>query len=246
MNAHLPSGRPPDGSVDGRADRPVSSALSVVVKVGILVMVAVGAGACSGRAIPDTLDPSVAAAAVSRTAPDRALRVVFDWRILDGEARFNGSGVARIEPPYRARLDLFGPRGEGYLSAALVGSEIRLPGPTDAPLPPPALMWAVLGVVAPPETATLAGTRVEGETVELHYGDGDERLVYELEGGRLRLVDLEGGSGRLVVELEGAAAGGLPREAVYRDWSGYTELMMSLEQVDEVESFPPETWDPSS
>jgi hypothetical protein len=246
MNTRFPTALPFRGSVDGRTERPVSSAVPRMLTGVVTATLAVMAAACAGRTVPETVDPSVAGDAVARTAPDRPLRVVFDWRILDGEARFDGRGVARIEPPYRARLDLFGPRGEGYLSAALVGSELRLPGPTDAPLPPPALMWAVLGVVSPPETARLEGTRVEGSSVELYYTDGDRRLVYELEGGRLRLVELEGGSSRVVVELKGDGAGGLPGEAVYRDWSGYTELMMNLEQVDEVDSYPPETWDPSS
>ncbi|NIP78984.1 MAG: hypothetical protein GWM90_07200, partial [Gemmatimonadetes bacterium] len=90
-------------------------------------LVAVLLPGCAGRSVPETVDPSAAADAIARTAPDRPLRVRFDWRILDGEARFSGEGVARIEPPYRARLDLFGPQGEGYLSAALVAGELRLP-----------------------------------------------------------------------------------------------------------------------
>ncbi|NIP78985.1 MAG: hypothetical protein GWM90_07205, partial [Gemmatimonadetes bacterium] len=69
----------------------------------------------------------------------------------------------------------------------------------------------------PPDTARLVGTRVEGEETELHYAVGDARVVYELRGGRLRLVDWEGGGRRMVVELSSEREGGLPSEATYRD-----------------------------
>src|SRR5690606_13563466 len=93
---------------------------------------------------PPTVDPTVAQAAVAETALDRPLHVVFAWTLQEREARFSGRGVTRYEPPGRARLDLFGPRDETYLSAALVDMELRLPrGMPDVPLPPPPLLWSV-------------------------------------------------------------------------------------------------------
>lgn len=206
---------------------------------------ALALSACAGRGVPETVDPGAAAAAIERTAPDRPLRVVFDWRILDGEARFSGSGVARIEPRYRARLDLFGPRGEGYLSAALVGKELRLPpGTPTVRLPPPSMIWAALGVVAPPEEAMLVGTRVSAERTELYYDVGDSRLRYTLVEGRLRTARWEGAGRSMAVDLSGAVEPGLPRQAFYRDAAAGTELMLNLEEVDEVESYPPDIWTP--
>lgn len=211
-----------------------------------IAMLALLLTGCAARGVPATLDPPLADEAVAATAPDRPLRAIFDWRMLDGEARFSGSGAARIEPPYHARLDLFGPRGEAYLSAALVDEDVRLPpGAGDVPLPPPPMMWAVLGVVAPPDGATLAGTRVRDGRAELYYARGDEQLIYHLENGRLRRVSWEGGGRRMDVELTGRTAG-LPREAVYRDWSGYTELRITVEQVDEVDPYPAEIWRPGA
>jgi hypothetical protein len=190
------------------------------------------------------VEPATAAAAIRETAPDRPLRAIFAWRVLDGEARFSGRGAARIEPPYRARLDLFGPRGDTYLTAALVASELRLPPRVEAgPLPPPALMWAVLGVVAPPDGAELVGTRQSEGGSELYYRFEGGLLRYALRDGRLRSVAWEGPGGKRAAELQGSVAG-LPREAVYRDWSGYTELVLNLERVDEVEPYPPEIWTP--
>lgn len=211
------------------------------------IAVVLTAACATPHRVPDTLDPGVEEGAIAGTAPAGPLRMVFDWRIQDGEARFSGSGVARIQPPLRARLDLFGPRGDGYLSAALVDAEIRLPPGVNAPrLPPPAMMWAVLGVVAPPADAVLVGTRADPGRTELHYTAGEGRLRYTLEQGRLREVHWDGSLGRMVVELRGTAELGVPREALYRDLSAYTELMLNLERVDEVDSYPPETWTPGS
>ncbi|MDX1675651.1 MAG: hypothetical protein R3314_12725 [Longimicrobiales bacterium] len=213
--------------------------------IRILVLLALGglAAACAGRTVPDTLDPAVAERGIRETAPDRPLRAVFAWRVLDGQARFSGEGAARIEPPYRARLDLFGAHGETYLSAALVGDELRLPGDPGVALPPPAMMWAVLGVVRPPQGAELLGTRVQGSELELHYGVGDGRIRYDVADGRLRLADWWGDGRRMVAEVRGGELG-LPTEAAFRDWSRNTELHLELERVEEVEPYPPEIWTP--
>jgi hypothetical protein len=218
---------------------------STVLRHLFLAALAVGLAACAARSVPATADPATAAAAVEATAPDRALQVVFDWQALEGEARFTGQGVARIQPPYRARLDLFGPRGDTYLSAALVDNELRIPaGVTGVQIPPPALMWAVLGVVAPPQDAVLAGTREEGDRAELYYKTDGGMLRYVLERGRLLSAQWDGRGRRLAVELRGEAAFGLPVRSVYRDAAAATELMLNLESVHEVDPHPPEIWSP--
>jgi YD repeat-containing protein len=182
---------------------------------------------------------------VARTAPDRPLQVVFDWTALDGSARFSGSGAARIEPPYHARLDLFGPRGEGYLSAALVSNDIRLPSGTSAvALPPAAMMWAVLGAVMPPDDARLVGTRSDAHRTELYYDAEGSRLRYTLVDGRLSTATWEGAGRRMAVALTGLVEPGLPRDAFYRDASSHTELKLTLNRVSEVESYPPDIWVP--
>lgn len=211
-----------------------------------LVLLLTGAvAACAGRGVPETLEPEIAATAIGRSAPDRPLQVVFDWTVLDGSARFSGSGAARIEPPYRARLDLFGPQGEGYVSAALVGTDLRLPpGAPAIRLPPAAMMWAVLGVVLPPERARLVGTRSSADRTELYYDADGSRLRYTLVDGRLRSATWDGDGRRMAVELSGVVEPGLPRSAFYRDGSAHTELKLELKRVNEVESYPPDIWIP--
>ena len=212
----------------------------------VLVAVLAGLGGCASRdALPETVEPAVAESAVRATAPDRPLRIVFQWRIMQADARFSGQGAGRVQPPLRARLDLFGPGGNAVLSAALVGDDLRLPpGVPPVQLPPPALMWAALGVVAPPDRATLVGTSVEPARTRLYYQIDEGRLRYTLEGDQLTAALWETDGRRMVVDLSGTSRLGLPGEALYRDPSGPTELMLNLEQVDEAEPYPPDTWQP--
>lgn len=210
-----------------------------------LALVGVAVSACASRGLPETLEPHVAAAAIERTAPDRPLQAVFDWVMLDGGARFTGSGAARMEPPYRVRLDLFGPRGDGYLSAAAVGMDVRLPpGTPSVPLPPPSMLWAAFGVVAPPDEARLVGTTVAEDRTELYYDVGGSRLRYTLVEGRLRSATWRGEGRQMALELSDAVEHDLPVSALYRDAGGGTELKLSLERVDDAEPFPPGTWVP--
>ena len=99
------------------------------------------------------LDPEAAVAELrSATVPASARRASFAWALLESGSRLRGEGVVRFEAPERLRLDLFGPRGETYLAAALVGEEIRIPPQLagQVALPSPSLLWGALGVLRPP------------------------------------------------------------------------------------------------
>ncbi|MGH7577077.1 MAG: hypothetical protein ACREM1_18370 [Longimicrobiales bacterium] len=181
--------------------------------------------------------------AVAGTSLDQPLHVLFSWRIEEPDGRFSGHGATRVEPPHHARLDLFGPRGEAYLMAALVDMELRLPAGADGrTLPPPALLWAALGMFRPPDGARLTGTAREGETTRLDYVRDDERWMFRLEGGRLRWAEWTRSDGRRTIELEGDAEHGLPRQAVYRDWPAFRELRLTVDEVNATQGFDDEIW----
>ena len=132
-----------------------------------------------GRSTP--VNPALESAATAATEPKQRLRIVFDWTLQERDAKFSGSGAIRAESPYHVRLDLFGPRGEGYLSAALVDWDLRLPpgAPQDL-LPPPAMLWSVFGVFRPPQGAQLVSTKT---------GDRDDRApstARAIKAGRSR------------------------------------------------------------
>jgi hypothetical protein len=179
------------------------------------------------------------------TAPAQPLHIVFSWSLQERDGRFSGRGSTRMEPPGRARLDLFGPRGETYLSAALVDTVLRLPpNVQDAPLPPAGLLWAALGIFRPPAGARLTGSARTGATTRLDYARGEERWTFRLEGDQLRYAEWVGpGDGRRTVELEGSGANRIPQRAVYRDWPAFRELRLTLEEVNATNGFPADIWE---
>ncbi len=195
----------------------------------------------------EPLQPQVAQIVVDSTALKRPLHIVFSWTFTEESARFSGRGATRVEPPYKARLDLFGPRGETYLAAAAVGDELRLP--PNAPdalrnvMPPIALLWTALGVLRAPEGAMLTQTRQRADTVLLGYTRNEERWSFRSLRGRLEYAEWNGpNSGKRTVELRGTGALGLPAVAVYRDWAAFRELTLTLEQANEAASFPADIW----
>lgn len=214
------------------------------------VVMAAAAAGCSGTApagtaapAPVPADPAVEAAAVSSTALRKPVEIVFDWRISERETRFTGKGVARIAGN-RARVDLFGPRGETYLSAVLLDRELRLPAGLEfVPLPPPDLFWSVLGVFRPPAGVELVASRADGGSRRLEYRSAGDRWQYRLDDGRLTEAEWTGAKeGRRTVQIVGYHARGVPEKATYRDWPAFVELDLTLQEVREVDGFPDDTW----
>jgi hypothetical protein len=182
------------------------------------------------------------------TRLEQPVRIDFRWELNEAGARVDGVGVARIEPPYRARLDLFLDNGEGVVSAALVDDELRLPyGAPDDVLPPVDLMWGTLGVFRPfAETRLVGGDRLENRAERLRYvyPDGTE-IHYELEGDAVRALELmEGTSVVQWVRLVPEDGSRYPKSATYRNLIEFRELKIIRESVVVAESFDPAIWDP--
>lgn len=191
-------------------------------------------------------DPAAVAAELQRaTTPAAPRQVNFAWELDEAGARFRGRGVARYEAPRRFRLDLFGPRGETYLAAALVDGQARVPPAlTDRfKLPSPALLWATVGIVAPPADARLLeGTAQGGETV-VRYQSGGDVLEYRARGGQLHSVRRRAGGG-VAESIDLTWTGGTLSRAQYRDWAAYRTLNLTVESSSDVSPFPEETWAP--
>jgi hypothetical protein len=189
---------------------------------------------------------SLAAELGRATLPAGPRRTTFEWELDEAGARFRGRGVARYEAPERFRLDLFGPRGESYLAAALVGEEPRVPPAVQErfALPSPALLWAAVGVVRAPAGAVLADATEAGGAVTLRYrlADGDV-LEYRARGGRLESLRRTRGRGVAEsVELTHDARG--VARAQYRDWAAYRTLTLTVEAHADAAPFPDDTWTP--
>ena len=86
--------------------------------LALLILLGCGPAAVQSPTPQTPPQPELAQQLVDSTALRRPLHLVFSWNFTEENARFSGQGATRVEPPYRARLDLFGPRGETYLAAA--------------------------------------------------------------------------------------------------------------------------------
>lgn len=182
------------------------------------------------------------------TQLETPVRIDFRWELNEAGSRVQGDGVARVEPPYRARLDLFLDNGEGVISAAIVEDDLRLPsGAPDDILPPVDLMWGTLGVFRPMGGLRLvAGDRLEeqGERLRYRYEDGKE-LHYDVVGGSLRSLELL--EGEAVVEWVRLTADDLtryPASATYRNLLEFRELKITRTSIVSADAFDPEIWDP--
>ena len=197
--------------------------------------------------------PSAAASAAALAAEEAtriaaASRLVFAWRAQEPDFRGSGTGVARVEPPDKARLDLFLDNGEVAATAALVGDDLRIPAELPGELvPPPALFWAALGVFRPGSGATLIGAREGNGTVELGYrlpmGD---RIRFRLRGHAVADAMVLNGSAVVerITASEPRPGSGYPAEATYRNLQDYRELRLRLETFEHVDAFPPDIWYP--
>lgn len=209
-----------------------------------LVSAAAATAACaSGGGGVGPADAEAEGRLVTATAPQQRLHVVFEWDMRDRDARFNGQGVLRLDLDYRARVDLFGPRGETLSAAIIEGERMRVvPAGSEALLPPPALLWSALGVFRPPVEAPLTGTGTAGGVLQLDYVRDDVRWRFRFDDDRLRSTEWTARGGRRTVELSGAADLGLPAQAAFRDWTEFRELTLRVTAVEERSGFAADVW----
>ncbi len=211
-----------------------------------------GLGEPGGEPIPDM--EGFARGLAAATTPAAPHQVNFDWSLDEGGSRVNGRGVVRVVAPERIRVDLFGARGETYLSAALVDDAYRLPPAASGAvtLPSPALFWAALGILAPPQGAELASATRQEQAIELRFATpAGETFAYTFlasgpesaEEYRLERLERAGQQGVIeTVTLEWDAD--RPARTRYRDWSAYRDLSLELEAPRTVSSFPDDIWTP--
>jgi hypothetical protein len=216
------------------------------------VLALVAAGAC-GPKRPAVLgpldDPARSAEALkSRSRLEEPTRIDFSWELNEAGSRVQGVGVARFEPPYRARLDLFLDNGETVIAAALVDDDLRLPpGAPDDILPPVELMWGTLGVFRPVQGARLVGgDRLEGERQRLRYRSASgEEIQYEVDSRTVHALELLDGSSVVQwVRLAHSDGERYPLSATYRNLVDFRELKITRESARPSEPFDPAIWDP--
>lgn len=204
-----------------------------------------------GESVPDP--EGFAASLRSENLPATPEQFTFRWMLDEQGSRVGGRGVLRAEAPNRIRLDLFGARGDTYLIAALVNGEYRLPpeAANAVALPSPSLLWAALGVLAPPSGATISAATTSEEVAQLRFAlPGDQVFAYTFHrtADRFRLTRLERAGPRGVLEtvtVDRALDGAIVRTR-YRDWTAFRDLEFDVEEIRSAAAFPPDTWRPDA
>jgi hypothetical protein len=227
---------------------PTRHAVVAGLAIATLAACAPGRGGVAGAPVAE---PEAAAAELlAATRPDAPLQVTFSWTLDESGSRLRGRGVARLVAPERIRLDLFGPRGETYLAAALVGEEFHFPAGTQTgqiALPSPALLWAAVGVVRPPADARQRDATTSRDQLTVRYDAGNgETIEYVASTEPMRLLRAgrsAPGAQRETLNLSYGGDGTLSSTR-YRNVSAYRELVLAIEAMNEVSSFPPSIWRP--
>lgn len=171
-------------------------------------------GACAPRLAPLKGAPAPNRALPSVQLPAGHRRIVFRWDFEENSLMTRGEGAIRTAAPDSARVDLFLTGGLAAGHAVLIGDSLRAPNKAQIGrvLPPPAMMWAVLGRLAIPSLPDTVVTE-EGGSVYAEIGRPAAWRV-TVKGGRLtQLVRLNGGrvaeavtrddGGRLLYEVPG-------------------------------------------
>jgi hypothetical protein len=222
---------------------------AVIPTLGLVFANTACGGGSLGSPVP-ILDTDQAVLRASRDNPfPNTSQVIFRWTVREPDLRLEGMGVARLQHPDRARLDLFMENGEAVLAASLVEDQLRArEGTRLQVVPSPALLWASLGVFRPGEGVTLLGAEAfDDDVFRLRYRlpDGDE-LRYELRSGRVTEVELRHeGNATHRVALNREGGGELPKETTYRNLASFSELKVTVETVERVDSHPSDIWYPA-
>ena len=219
--------------------------------LGVMLLLHMGSVACASSPPPAAQAPidagQMALSAERASALDAPYRLVFEWALNEPGARLNGRGVARVEPPNRARLDLFLSNGERVAAAAMVGEEFRVAAGGQTELPAPAFLWGAIGVFRPGDFSVLRGGSWQSSGVaELTYQfSGGGELRYHLRGNRIERMEVHRAQ-RPAEEVRLVRVDGerFPRQAIYRHLDQVRELRITLEAVEHVESYPSDIWDP--
>ena len=224
----------------------------MMLRIVACAAIIASAGGCAAREVHPVGSPSPNPAAAAerltrRSWPSGPRQATFAWTLDEAGERFRGRGVVRYQAPDRLRLDLFGPRGETLLAAALAGDTVRLPPAAQGQfaLPSAALLWGVLGVIRPPDGATPQAVLGAGADSTVRYsGTGGD--TWEFRTGAAPLTRVQRSSRGGVAESVDItwATQDRIRTARYREWSAQRTLDLTFESITNAEPFAPSIWLP--
>lgn len=192
--------------------------------------------ACAPRLKP--LGGESTPVAMPRTEMPRGYhQIFFDWEYSDQDMTGKGNGVARISWPDSARLDFFLAGGFAGGSAVLIGDSLQLPGIDlfRRLIPPPTLMWTLLGRSAFPVTRDTV-VRRDGALLRADLGKPVQWRATFRSDSLIRLDRVDGD--RVMEWIEH-----LPERRIeYRQETARRSLKLQVTRVDSVGSFDASIW----
>ena len=191
----------------------------------LLALLFLGSIACAPKLKP--LGGDVTPVSLPRTQmPLGYHQIVFDWEYADQDMTGKGNGVARIASPDSARLDFFLAGGFAGGSAVLIGDSLQLPGIDlfRRLIPPPTLLWALLGRSAFPVTRDTA-IRVEGAFLRADLGKPVQWRATFRSDSLIRLERVDGD--RIIEWIEHTA----DQRIEYRQESARRSLKLHITRV---------------
>jgi len=201
-----------------------------------LALLAVGLAGCAPRLKP--LTGELTPVAMPRTEMPRGYhQIFFDWEYSDQDMTGKGNGVARIAWPDSARLDFFLAGGFAGGAAVLIGDSLQLPGIDlfRRLIPPPTLLWTLLGRSAFPVTRDTA-VRRDGDFLRADLGKPVQWRATFRSDSLIRLDRVDGD--RVMEWIEH-----LPeRRNDYRQETARRSLKLQVTRVDSVGSFDASIW----
>ncbi|HTT66476.1 MAG TPA: hypothetical protein VMF70_00480 [Gemmatimonadales bacterium] len=217
----------------------------------VSALAAVALAACAHPPAPPApegayvpVSPREFAAAAARTAPGAPALLTIRWRYDDGDTPVSGRGAVRLEPPDTLRLDV-GVPVVGRATLVLAGdSAWSKPGAlVRQVLPSRSLVWAMFGVVRPPDSVA-----------SVERSEAADHRVYRVTdaGGVITTLELRGDT------LLGASAArgerAIGRLALTRDSTGAVvraetvdlehsiRFVMDVDRRESGGAFPSEIW----
>jgi hypothetical protein len=202
----------------------------------VAALLLLAAAACAPRLKP--LAGELTPVAMPRTEMPRGYhQIFFDWEYSDQDMTGKGNGVARVAYPDSARLDFFLAGGFAGGSAVLIGDSLQLPGIDlfRRLIPPPTLLWTLLGRSAFPATRDTA-VRRDGPLLRADLGKPVQWRATFRSDSLIRLDRVDGD--RVMEWIEH-----LPERRIeYRQETARRSLKLQVTRVDSVGSFDASIW----
>ncbi len=169
--------------------------------------------------------------------PATPQKITFKWELDDNSIVARGDGVARLEAPDHARVDLFlGGGFGGAAGAILLGDSLIVPPNSSGRdlVPPAPLLWAALGRLALPAVPDTI-IRVVGDTLRASLGTPVQWRITSVAG---ELTRVERISGDRIVEWVDR----IPGKQTRYELSGRRSLVLDIETQQPVAPFDPSIW----